>query len=289
MALVGITSFSQAKPLDADTLIVKPPHKITLYDSLQSDSLIKIQVLPYQGFIDRLPFTDIDDFDPYKPEAYLIKKVPQTNNLLIFIVVLNIAFLIAIVKISSERNLISFVNSMFSNTNAFKNFSGQKSVFTPINVQLLLIFILMLSLGIFLYEGIVDQMPWQPVLSFAIIFFALTVMFTLKIFIHFLFEQLLQMEKVTIIISNHTIGINFLFTMIMFPIYLINYLNNSFLNINELMIVGFILFVITLFYRTLREVVLLKLVFPYPTIYLILYLCATEIFPWLIFFKLIFR
>ncbi|MBI3235752.1 MAG: hypothetical protein HYZ42_17235, partial [Bacteroidetes bacterium] len=90
---------------------------------------------------------------------YAIIKKPQNNNLLIFIVLLNVIYLIAIIKLSNERNLFSFVNSLYSSVSAVKYYNDSKTVFNRVNLQLLFVQLLMIALGIALYQNFLTFLP----------------------------------------------------------------------------------------------------------------------------------
>lgn len=241
-------------------------------------------------------------FSPYRPAESAVHEstnadwappigaidVRESNNhLLVFIVFLNLAFLVSIIRLANGRNLRIFLRSLYDNPLAFRILSEQKTLFTPVNMQLLLIATGMLALGVFVNIEVSgnDFLSAHPSVLFLCIFSALISIYLLKFLLHYLMELVFEVKRGGLIISNHTIGSLFLFAVVFFPIYLIHYLNGGWLSSRDLGLVMGALLVLCLVYRILRTAYLINLYFPYPRVYLFLYLCGFEIVPWLILFK----
>lgn len=243
--------------------------------------------LPYQLWIQAKPFVAIDLYDPYTPPEYAIIKIPSNNNLLIFIVLLNVMFVIAIIKLSNERNLLAFVSSLYSNVSAVKYYGDRNTLFNPVNMQLLFVQLLMVSLGISLYKDFPLDLPDATLLRFFILFFILLAAMLIKVLINWSIEKIFEINRLSIIVTNHTIGINFITILVMMPIFLMAYLNEGIHSEHFMAIFVTASIIISLAIRVFRSFLLLNSTFPYPKVYLLLYFCTAEILPWLIIFKLI--
>ncbi|MBI3235753.1 MAG: DUF4271 domain-containing protein [Bacteroidetes bacterium] len=109
----------------------------------------------------------------------------------------------------------------------------------------------------------------------------------LKVFVSWSIEKIFEINKLSVVIMNHTVGINFIATLIMLPVFLVVYLNSGAENSHFLPVFITIVIIISLSIRVFRSFMMLNLSFPYPKVYLLLYFCTVEILPWLIIFKLI--
>jgi hypothetical protein len=255
--------------------------------SLNNDSYRFYLCVPYSYWVFSKPFVAIDSFDPFTPPEYAIIKLPSNNNLLIFIVLLNVMFIIAIIKLSNEKNLVSFVKSLYSNVSAVKYYGNRGKLFSKVNLQLLFVQLLMVSLGIALYKNVPIPLPDDTLLRFIILFLSLLVVMILKIFVNWAIEKIFEINNLAVVVINHTIGINFVSTLVILPVFLVVYLNSGVSNDHFLPVFTTATIIISLFIRVFRSFMMLNLSFPYPKVYLLLYFCTAEILPWLILFKLI--
>lgn len=251
-------------------------------DSSLTDSVIRVQCFPYMAYSLRHPFLDEDNFEQFAPPEGSIRVPPPRSNLLIFIVVLNIMFLVAIIKISSEREIYSMINQVLATGNkTFSYVSLQKTAASGVNLQLLSLSVLMLALGYFLYGDTsfmaTDMLPLIKIVALVTLFF---VIYMIKMGIHHFMQYLLQVDRLAIIMINNTIVVNFLMLLLAFPLFLINYLNYGLISVEQLNTTLLIMFAISLIYRILRQMQGLLPVFHYPVLYLLLYICTFEILPW---------
>ncbi len=254
------------------------------FDSSITDSVLKVLCNPFMAASYRNPFVDEDNFEQFEPPEGSIRRPPPRNNLLIFIVVINIMFVVAIIKIWSEREIFSMVNQVMATGNkTFSYVSQQKSAASGVNLQLLFLSVLILSLGYFLYGDTsfmaTDLVPVIKIVALVTLFF---VIYLVKMLVHHLMQYLLQVDRLAIIMINNTIVVNFLMLLLAFPLFLINYLNFGLISVEQLNITLLILFVISLIYRILRQTQGLLPVFHYPALYLLLYICTLEVIPWLL-------
>ncbi|MDZ4758182.1 MAG: DUF4271 domain-containing protein [Bacteroidota bacterium] len=266
--------------------IAKVSTKGIKIDSATTDSVLRVLCNPYMALSYRTPFVDEDNFEQFAPPEGSIRRPPPRNNLLIFIVVINIMFVVAIIKISSEREIFSMVNQVMAAGNkTFSYVSQQKTAASGVNLQLLFLSVLILSLGYFLYGDTsfmaMDLIPVIKIVALITLFF---VIYLVKMMIHHFMQYLLQVDRLAIIMINNTIVVNFLMLLLAFPLFLINYLNFGLISAEQLNITLLILFVISLIYRILRQSQGLMPVFHYPAMYLLLYICTLEVLPWLLVF-----
>jgi hypothetical protein len=255
--------------------------------ALQNDSFKTYIALPYTWWTLQKPFEALDAFDPFTPPEYAIIPRPRNNNLLIFIVLLNVMFIIAIIKISNERHLLSFVSSLYSSISAVKYYGERQSVFNRVNIQLLLVQLMLLALGLTLYEGLPAFLPNGASARFLSIFGFFLMVILLKIFVNWSIEKIFEIERLSVVVANHTIGVNFVATIVLLPVFLIIYLNASAETAQLLPVIAASVLLVAVVVRILRSYVVLNLSFQYPKVYLLLYFCVSEVLPWFIIFKLI--
>lgn len=255
--------------------------------ALENDTFKSYLALPYTWWTIRKPFQAVDIFDPYTPPDYAIIRRPPNNNLLIFIVLLNVMFIIAIIKISNERNLLTFVSSLYSSISAVKYYGERQTIFNRVNVQLLLVQLLLLSLGLTLYDDLPGFLPEDALRRFLALFGFFLASMLLKILVNWSIEKIFEVDRLSVIIANHTIGVNFVATLVLLPVFLIIYLNAGAETARALPVIAATVLLLAVIIRILRSYIVLNLSFPYPKVYLLLYFCTTEILPWFIIFKLI--
>ncbi len=254
-------------------------------DSSTTDSVLMVLCNPFMALSNRNPFRlDEDNFEQFEPPEGYIRRPPPRNNLLIFIVVINIMFVVAIIKIWSEREIFSMVNQVMASGNkTFSYVSQQKTAASGVNLQLLFLSVLILSLGYFLYGDTsfmsIDLVPVIKIVALITLFFFI---YLVKMLVHHFMQYLLQVDRLAIIMINNTIVVNFLMLLLAFPLFLINYLNFGLISVQQLNIILLILFAISLIYRILRQTQGLLPVFHYPALYLLLYICSLEVLPWLL-------
>ncbi len=254
-------------------------------DSSTTDSVLRVVCNPFMAFSYRNPFKVVEDnFEQLEPPEGSIRRPPPRNNLLIFIVVINIMFVVAIIKIWSEREIFSMVNQVMASGNkTFSYVSQQKTAASGVNLQLLFLSVLIVSLGYFLYGDTsfmsTDVVPVIKIVALVTLFF---VIYLLKMLVHHFMQYMLQVDRLAVIMINNTIVVNFLMLLLAFPLFLINYLNFGLISVEQLNITLLILFVISLIYRVLRQIQGLLPVFHYPAMYLLLYICSLEVLPWLL-------
>lgn len=255
--------------------------------ALENDTFKTYLALPYKWWTIRKPFQAIDAFDPFTPPDYAIIKRPPNNNLLIFIVLLNVMFIIAIIKISNERNLLTFVSSLYSSISALKYYGERQTIFNRVNIQLLLVHLLLLSMGLTLYEDLPGFLPDDALRRFLVLFGFFLAMMLAKILVNWSIEKVFEVDRLSVIVANHTIGVNFVATLVLLPVFLIIYLNASTETARALPVIAASVLMLAVIVRILRSYIVLNLSFQYPKIYLLLYFCTSEILPWFIIFKLI--
>ncbi|MSQ78962.1 MAG: DUF4271 domain-containing protein [Flavobacteriaceae bacterium] len=291
LAFIGLFLLPPFLAAQSDSLLYDntiPTSKSLLLDELSLDSQARVAAMPYTLLSIQKPMVDREEFDPLLPPMYAIKKIPTANNLLIFFIVLNIVAVIAGVKAYNEHGVYSFISTMFTTGNAIKYLGDHKTVFHSTTMQLMSVSSVMIALTAFLTPGVeLFGVISQPALRFMALLGLIFFVYLAKASIHYLLGQLFEVEKMGMVIVHHTIGINFLFILVFFPFFLINYLNNNTISDDQMKGILIALLLVSLIYRLLREASVLLYTFPYPKFYLALYLCTVEILPWLIGIKLI--
>lgn len=286
LLLLPLFSVAQTDSLAADSAM--PFKQVSFLDELSLDSQARVAAMPYTLLSMQKPVVDEEEFDPLLPPMYAIKKIPTANNLLIFFIVLNIVAVVAVVKAYNERGVYSFIRTMFTTGSALKYLGDHKSVFHPTTMQLMSVSSVMIALTAFLAPGVeVFGVISQPALRFMALLGLIFLVYLAKSAIHYLLGQLFEVEKMGMVIVHHTIGSNFLFILVFFPFFLINYLNNNTISDDQMKGILIALLLVSVIYRLLREAWVLFYTFPYPKFYLALYLCTAEILPWFIGIKLI--
>lgn len=245
---------------------------------------------PYLRFEKNNPFVDVSITNMLIPEPGQIKKRVAPGHLLVFFVLLNIAFFLGIIKVSQEKKLNNFLATLFSPKHAYRYFQEYPSPFQSILIWLNIIIVLIISLGVYLYVDLENLMTSEiPGLKFIVIFITISGILIGKLLILLLLGYLFEIEKMAVIHHTFTIGYYFLATITFLPFFLINYLNNNILTSSGLWTTGIVILLITLIFRVLRTGFSISSVSPYPTLYLFLYLCTLEICPWVVFVALILK
>lgn len=275
-----------------DSLLLVPFEQEMPVDSIRLKELERIKTdtgllhlfFPYLAFEARAPFKDVKGLGFLGPEPWQIKKREAPNHLVVFFILLNIAFFVGIMKVSQEKRLIEFLQTLINPKAAQRFFQETKTPLNPISIWLTFIVVLVLSLGIYLY------MDLDPVLSadlgwvrFFIVFSTVSGLFLGKLCIQYLTGFMYEIEKMALVNQTYTIGYHFLGAVLFLPFFLINYLNTNLMNTTILWTTGGIIVVASIIARTLRTGITLSASFPYPRIYLLLYLCTFELGPWVLF------
>ncbi len=222
------------------------------------------------------------------PNAKQIKTHATKNKRTYFIALLFLIILVSITRLSNPKNFNIFIQSVFDSQLNQRMWNDSKSNFYSIIIQLSISFIFTLSIIIAYYLQSRSEMLllsfidilWRTV---AIIFS----IYIIKFFMLWLLGTLLNFSFISQGVITHTISVNGFISLIMLPLSVVYIYNSNFAIGNTAFYTLIAVFFIGIIFRNVRMFIMALNVSSFPIIYLFIYICALEILPWLLLFKIL--
>ncbi|MDP1726682.1 MAG: DUF4271 domain-containing protein [Bacteroidota bacterium] len=221
------------------------------------------------------------------PRLKAIKMRPVKSQNWKFFVLILLIFYIGIIRLVNIKRFDEVLGSAFDLTSVVKNFNEKGSNYLLTSISLFIAFLV--SISLFLVSVIEKTKSYETDNYFKLFFWiilGLILIYILKVFLNLMISGIFKMRGMAILTLLNAVFINnFLGIVLVFLtlIYIYGPDSNSLVTITG---ISFLTILAAIIYRLIKNILMAPKVSGYPIIYLFLYLCAFEIFPWLIVFKL---
>ncbi len=221
------------------------------------------------------------------PRLKAIKLRPVKSQNWKFFVLMILIFYIGIIRLVNIKRFDEVLGSTFDLTSVVKDFKEKGSNYLLTSISLFIAFLV--SISLFLVSIIEKTKSYETDSFFKLflwIILGFILIYVLKVFLNLMISGIFKMRGMAILTLLNAVFINnFLGIVLIFLtlIYIYGPDSNSLVTITG---ISFLTILAAIIYRLIKNILMAPKVSGYPIIYLFLYLCAFEIFPWLIVFKL---
>lgn len=222
------------------------------------------------------------------PNLKQITKHPSNDKLAYFISLLAVVILISVTRLTNPKNFTIFIQSIFDSQLSQRIWSDSKTNFLSIIIQLSITFILTFSIIIAFYlqsrsellEFSFYGILWRSIL-------VLLVVYLTKFIIIWMIGVLLNFSNLSHGLITNTISLNGFLSLLMLPLSIVYIYNSGTFIGNATFYTLVSIFFISVIFRNLHMFFMAISALRFPIIYLFIYLCALEILPWLLLFKIL--
>jgi hypothetical protein len=292
IALPNDTLIAKIKPLDSLNSESSVSLKLTrsdfpLLDSLRKDSILRGIAFPYENLKDAEIAEEIKFESRTLPGVKEIEFRKKRDENWKFWILMAIIFFVATVRLINLKRFDEIISSAFEMSFDLKVWKDKSPNYLLTSLAIFLGFVASGALFAVTYaerKSLIDvnsdiSLFWTVSLGLVIVY---TSKIVLNILIGFIFktQQLSQLFLFNAISINNLVGL-FLIGLNLLYIYVPDVIIIRFIGACAIIIilVGFI-------FRMVKNLLMGVNVSKYPTIYLFTYLCAFEILPWCVVFKL---
>ena len=288
ISLIAQDTAVTAKPPAYYYSVKKKPN---ILDSFKADSLKGILLKPFELPIENNQLPIDTAYEKLEYDEIVKYKKTQSKELWFLLAVMTILVLLVVIKLSFYKHISGPIKSLFNRT-YYREYldTVQVEINTP---SFLLTLIKSMVFGLLIAVVLGSRITILKNIDFSLHYYLLIVAITLLYFLgeklfRFLFSSLTlnrDFNKNVFLLQS---SIDILFILIIFPLCLVYYYNNGIiLNINQLQ--GALVLVFSLYFitRTLISLLLNKEVVSINKFLLITYICTFEIFPYLIWVKIV--
>ena len=222
------------------------------------------------------------------PNIKQIKNHPLSDKRAYFVSLLVVVLLISITRITNPKNFTIFIQSVFDSQLSQRIWSDSKTNFLSIIIQLSVNFILTLSIIIAFYLQSRSELLtlnfydilWRTILTLFAVYFV-------KFFLIWMIGELLNFSGLSQGLITNTISLNGFLSLLMLPLSIVYIYNSGTFIGNATFYTLVAIFFIGVIFRNLHMFFMAISALRFPIIYLFIYLCALEILPWLLLFKIL--
>ena len=223
-----------------------------------------------------------------KPNLKQITKRPTNDKRAYFISLLVVVILISITRLTNPKNFTIFIQSVFDSQLSQTIWSDSKTNFLSIIIQLSITFILTLSIIIAFYlqsRSELLELSFYSILWRSIL--VLLVVYSTKFILIWLIGELLNFSHLSQGLITNTISLNGFLSLLMLPLSIVYIYNSGIFLGNATFYTLVAIFFIGVIFRNLHMFFMAISALRFPIIYLFIYICALEILPWLLLFKIL--
>lgn len=258
-----------------------------LLDSIGNELLLRGICFPYE----KIKWNHInlyqEKLDREFPRLKAIKIKTRETQYWKFYVFLFLVLMIGIIRLLSIKRFNEVISSTFDLSINIKNYFEKNA--NHIATAIALFVVSLASLSFFVVSYLEKSKRYETdnyFLLFLYIIGSLAIFYLIKIILNLLISAIFNMTGMAYLIIFNTIFVNNFLGMILL-LYTVLYIyipgSESFTFITEM---GMLTIMVAVVYRLIKNILMSQNVTKYPFIYLFLYLCAFEFFPWLVVFKL---
>ncbi len=258
-----------------------------LLDTLGNQLLMREIVFPYEKIKGIRVNLDQEKLSRDLPRLKAIKIKPKETQFWKFWVIMILVFLVGIIRILNIKRFEEVISWTFDLSINFKSLFDKYAnhVFTAIS--LFLVFIGSFSLFM---VSFLEKSKRYDADNFMLLFFyilgALLVFYLAKVLLNLIIGAIFNISGMAYMVIFNALFINnFLGILLIIFTLLFIYVPgaNAF---NFFTGLSILVIIVAIVYRMIKNILMAPDVTKYPFIYLFLYLCAFEFFPWLVVFKL---
>jgi len=222
------------------------------------------------------------------PGQKQVKVIIRKNTIWKFWLILGLCFFVASVRLINRRIIEHLFSGIIDLSSNFDGMIKSNTSFIYSIIQSTLIFLLSLSSAAVLYNDshkLIETKGHYE--TFTFVFLGLITIYLVKFIINMMYGSITGMANLARVHIFTTITLNNLTGFIIFPLIIFYaFIDNSrWEQITEVLII--IVLLGNLIYRLFKMAIIGLSQSRYSFIYIIIYLCALEIFPWLVLFKFI--
>lgn len=289
-----------AKPLQAQDTLSNisiatdslQPERVgfSLLDTLNDPYQIRQLFMPYESIGNKNKINIIYELQVLRntPNVKQIKKHNTNDKRAYFISLLVVVILISITRLTNPKNFTIFIQSVFDSQLSQRIWSDSKTNFLSIIIQLSINFILTLSIIIAFY--LQSRSELLSLSFYAILWRTVLVLlaaYLIKFIIVWLIGELLNFSSLSQGLITNTISLNGFLSLLLLPLSIVYIYNEGTFLGNATFYTLVSIFFIGVIFRNLHMFFMAINALRFPLIYLFVYLCALEILPWLLLFKIL--
>ncbi len=222
------------------------------------------------------------------PNLKQIMKHPSNDKRAYFISLLAVVILISVNRLTNPKNFTIFIQSVFDSQLSQRIWLDSKTNFLSIIIQLSITFILTLSIIIAFYlqsRSELLELSFYGILWRSII--VLLGIYLIKFIVIWIIGELLNFSHLSQGLITNTISLNGFLSLLMLPLSIIYIYNSGTFLGNATFYTLVSIFFMGVIFRNLHMFFMAISALRFPIIYLFIYLCALEILPWLLLFKIL--
>lgn len=281
---------SSSKQVQLSDTLISNSSTFSLLDTLLNPLQVRQLFMPYESIGGKGNVNVAFELQVSRntPNLKQIIKHPSNDNRAYFISLLIVVILISITRLTNPKNFSIFIQSVFDSQLSQRIWSDSKTNFLSIILQLSINFILTLSIIIAFYLQSRSELLelsfygilWRTVLVLLVVYF-------LKFFLLWLIGELLNFSHLSQGLITNTISLNGFISLLMLPLTIVYIYNSGTFLGNATFYTLVAIFFIGVIFRNLHMFFMAISTLRFPIIYLFIYLCALEILPWLLLFKIL--
>ncbi len=281
---------SLSKGIQMQDSLVSDKASFSLLDTLLNPMQIRQLFMPYESIGDKGNGNVAFQLQSLRnvPNLKQITKHPSNDKRAYFISLLAVIILISITRLTNPKNFTIFIQSVFDSQLSQRIWSDSKTNFLSIIIQLSITFILTLSIIIAFYlqsRSELLELSFYGILWRCIL--VLLVIYLTKFILIWLIGELLNFSHLSQGLITNTISLNGFLSLLMLPLSIVYIYNSSTFLGNATFYTLVTIFFIGVIFRNLHMFFMAISALRFPIIYLFIYLCALEILPWLLLFKIL--
>jgi hypothetical protein len=272
-----------------DTLVLDKT-SFSLLDTLLNPIQIRQLFMPYESIGSKGNINVAFQLQALRnvPNLKQIKKHPSNDKRAYFISLLGVVILISVTRLTNPKNFTIFIQSVFDSQLSQRIWSDSKTNFLSIIIQLSITFILTLSIIISFYlqsRSELLELSFYGILWRSIL--VLLVVYLTKFILIWLIGELLNFSHLSQGLITNTISLNGFISLLILPLSIVYIYNAGTFLGNATFYTLVSIFFIGVVFRNLHMFFMAISALRFPIIYLFIYLCALEILPWLLLFKIL--
>ncbi|MFN4083155.1 MAG: DUF4271 domain-containing protein [Bacteroidia bacterium] len=271
-----------------DSFLIKTNRTETILDSLKNDAFLRSIFFKNENIETQKFINGSKQFNRVVPGVKEIKLRPGKIYNWKFWVLISIAVVLITIRLINLKQFDEVLSYAYRIDIYDNTIKGTKTVSYIINISLQLIFISSLALFAIIYAEERRLISVQNGLNIFIkTLVILIIIYLVKIILVYNLSAVIKFTRFAKAVLINAFSVNNIIGIVLVPILLIYTYSSSF-DIKTIAFIASIIIIISgVLYRLIKNAITILFQNQYPTIYIIIYLCAFEILPWLIIFKLL--
>jgi len=260
----------------------------TLLDTLNNPSLLRFYFFKNERISGQKFIPLQKQFNRLVPGVKQIQLKEKVNHSWKFWIIIVLIISVSLARLVNLKIFNLVVLRAFNFSDADTPFAEKTSAVILINFLLHTVFSSALALFIVIYEESRQIISVQNSLTqFVYILMLIQLVYLGKYLVSLIINYALKFNHTTKMFFNNAIAVNNIAGLLLVPVLLVFTYSVSALIKDSAFIVAIIIILFSVVFRTIKNLFDGFKQNGYPFIYIFIYLCATEIFPWLLIFKLL--